>query len=226
MGFWDVVTGRTRPKQAEPRLAVPGAERRDHPADRGRAAADRGRRRLLPRGRRRGVPADPGRGRRRCSTDDPTAPDVTISRDEFGFTWLLAHRDPDDTAGLCTDLHAVNTSLEAQGFGPGLLCSLVPFADAVRPPGRPRLPLQAGHVLPVRAHRPGSPRQPARDRGPRPPGRRAADGAGPGSLAGAVGSARPVSPSPAEADPGWSPPSVADCARRLHGRGAPTDEHH
>ena len=33
-------------------------------------------------------------------------------------------------AGLCTDLHAVNTALEAQGFGPGLLCSLVPFADA------------------------------------------------------------------------------------------------
>jgi hypothetical protein len=61
---------------------------------------------------------------------DPDAPDVTISRDEFGYTWLLAHRDPSDTAGLCTDLHAVNTSLEGEGFGPGLLCSLVPFADA------------------------------------------------------------------------------------------------
>ena len=36
-------------------------------------------------------------------------------------------------SGLCTDLHAVNTTLEAQGFGPGLLCSLVPFAD---PSGR------------------------------------------------------------------------------------------
>ena len=32
--------------------------------------------------------------------------------------------------GLCTDLHAVNTSLEAQGFGGGLLCTMVPFADA------------------------------------------------------------------------------------------------
>ncbi len=61
---------------------------------------------------------------------DPDSPDVEVSRDEFGFTWLVAHRDPDDTGGLCTDLHAVNTALESAGFGPGLLCSLVPFADA------------------------------------------------------------------------------------------------
>jgi hypothetical protein len=32
-----------------------------------------------------------------------------------------------------TDLHAVNTTLEEQGFGPGLLCSLVSFTD---PTGR------------------------------------------------------------------------------------------
>jgi hypothetical protein len=64
---------------------------------------------------------------------DPDAPDVQVTQDEFGFTWLVAHRDPDDMSGLCTDLHAVNTTLEAQGFGPGLLCSLVPFAD---PSGR------------------------------------------------------------------------------------------
>jgi len=62
--------------------------------------------------------------------EDPTAPDVAVSRDDFGFTWLVAHRDPADTGGLCTDLHAVNTALEAQGFGAGLLCSVVPFADA------------------------------------------------------------------------------------------------
>lgn len=57
------------------------------------------------------------------------APTVEISSDEFGFTWLQVHRDPSDTSGLCTDLHAVNTTLEAQGFGPALLCSLVPFVD-------------------------------------------------------------------------------------------------
>lgn len=62
--------------------------------------------------------------------DAPDAPEVRTSRDEFGFTWLVVDDDPDDVAGLCTDLHAVNTTLEAHGFGPGLLCSLVPFQDA------------------------------------------------------------------------------------------------
>ena len=61
---------------------------------------------------------------------DPASPDVRVTGDDFGFTWLVAHRDPADTGGLCTDLHAVNTALEGAGFGPGLLCSLVPFADA------------------------------------------------------------------------------------------------
>jgi hypothetical protein len=65
--------------------------------------------------------------------DDPDAPDVRLTTDSFGFTWLTVQGSPDDTAGLCTDLHAVNTTLEEQGFGQGLLCSLVPFAD---PSGR------------------------------------------------------------------------------------------
>lgn len=59
--------------------------------------------------------------------DDPDAPDVQVSRDEFGFTWLVVDGSPDDMADLCTDLHAVNTSLEAQGFADGLLCSMVTF---------------------------------------------------------------------------------------------------
>jgi hypothetical protein len=60
--------------------------------------------------------------------DDPEAPDVEISTDSFGFTWLTTRGDAADSAGLCTDLHAVNTTLESQGFASGLLCSLVPFA--------------------------------------------------------------------------------------------------
>lgn len=60
----------------------------------------------------------------------PDAPKVEVSTDRFGFTWLVVQRDPDDVSGLCTDLHAVNTALEAEGFGSGLLCSLVPFAGA------------------------------------------------------------------------------------------------
>jgi hypothetical protein len=61
---------------------------------------------------------------------DPDTPEVEVTTDSFGFTWLSIERDPQDVAGLCTDLHAVNTSLEAQGFGDGLLCSLVPFQAA------------------------------------------------------------------------------------------------
>ena len=61
---------------------------------------------------------------------DAEAPDVQASTDDFGFTWLTVGRDDTtDVAGICTDLHAVNTALEEQGFGSGLLCTLVPFAD-------------------------------------------------------------------------------------------------
>lgn len=65
--------------------------------------------------------------------DADEGPDVERSVDEYGYTWLLTRQDPDDMGGLVTDLHAVNTTLEAQGFGPGLLCSLVTFTD---PSGR------------------------------------------------------------------------------------------
>ncbi len=59
--------------------------------------------------------------------DNDDDPDVQISQDEYGYTWLMAQQD--DMSALVTDLHAVNTSLEAQGFADGLLCSLVTFQD-------------------------------------------------------------------------------------------------
>ncbi len=65
--------------------------------------------------------------------DNDDDPDVERSTDSFGFTWLVARQSPDDLSALVTDLHTVNTSLEAQGFGPSLLCSLVGFED---PAGR------------------------------------------------------------------------------------------
>jgi hypothetical protein len=59
------------------------------------------------------------------------APEVRVTTDAFGFTWIEIDREPGaDVEGLCTGLHAVNTSLEAQGFGPGLLCTLVTFENA------------------------------------------------------------------------------------------------
>jgi len=57
-------------------------------------------------------------------------PAVERSVDSFGFTWLVVRHQPDDVTGLVTDLHAVNTELEMQGFATGLLCSIVGFADA------------------------------------------------------------------------------------------------
>ncbi len=69
--------------------------------------------------------------------DNDDDPDVEQSTDSFGFSWLVARQAPDDLAALVTDLHTVNTSLEAQGFGPSLLCSLVGFRD----PGGRRLGL-------------------------------------------------------------------------------------
>lgn len=58
---------------------------------------------------------------------DSDGPDVERAVDSFGFTWLVCRQS--DMSALCTDLHAVNTSLEEQGFGTGLLCSLVSFRD-------------------------------------------------------------------------------------------------
>ena len=60
-------------------------------------------------------------------------PKVEVSKDTFGYTWLLVRHDPDDVPGLVTDLHAVNSGLQDAGFGPQLLCSLISFAH---PDGR------------------------------------------------------------------------------------------
>ena len=59
---------------------------------------------------------------------------VELTTDSYGFTWLVCHHAADDVEGLVTDLHAVNSSLEAGGFGPQLLCTILGFSNAS---GRP-----------------------------------------------------------------------------------------
>ena len=197
MGLWEALTGRSGAKPGQPRRAVPRAERGDHAADGGRLHADRPRLGLLPRGRGRRLPPDAGR-RRRAARRRRRRPDVELTVDEFGFTWLVAHRSPGDMSALCTDLHTVNTTLEAQGFGPGLLCSLVPFADPAG--GAWAWSTSTSRGRSSRSRRTGrQPRQPARAPGPRPPGRRAADGARPGPLDGAVGRSGPLTEPPCAA---------------------------
>ncbi|MFE9423413.1 hypothetical protein ACFYNO_10675 [Kitasatospora sp. NPDC006697] len=55
---------------------------------------------------------------------------VEASRDGYGYSWLLARHLPEELPELVNDLHAVNSELEANGFGPQLLCSLVGFRNA------------------------------------------------------------------------------------------------
>lgn len=137
MGFWEVLTGRSRPKPAnlDALFLVPSA-----------AITLQTTLGLEPTGQGSVCyRAATGAGFAQTQEDalellasTPDAPPVQTSVDSFGYTWLQVCRAAEvegtpDISGLCTDLHAVNTTLEAQGFGPGLLCSLVPF---VQPGGR------------------------------------------------------------------------------------------
>ncbi|MPY60721.1 PspA-associated protein PspAB [Streptomyces spongiae] len=56
-------------------------------------------------------------------------PPVEAVRDEYGYSWLVSRRGPEDLPALVGDLHAVNSALESSGFGPQLLCSVVAFHD-------------------------------------------------------------------------------------------------
>jgi hypothetical protein len=60
---------------------------------------------------------------------DRTGPPVELSKDAYGYSWLVSRRAPDQLPELVNDLHAVNSAMEVNGFGPQLLCSLVGFAD-------------------------------------------------------------------------------------------------
>lgn len=51
-------------------------------------------------------------------------------RDEYGYTWLVVTRDPGQMSELCTDLHSVNSTLEAAGFGPSLLCTTIGLRES------------------------------------------------------------------------------------------------
>lgn len=59
--------------------------------------------------------------------DADGGPAVERVQDSYGFTWLECRQEPDALSELVTELHTVNTTLEAHGFGPSLLCSVVGF---------------------------------------------------------------------------------------------------
>jgi hypothetical protein len=127
--FWGVITGRSKPKQAnlDSLFLVPSA------AVTLQTAVG-----FIPTGTGSVCFRAPDGAAYQETQDDvvallrdaPDKPDVQVHRDDFGFTWLVVEGDPSDMSGLCTGLHAVNTTLELNGFEGGLLCSMVPFANA------------------------------------------------------------------------------------------------
>ncbi|MER6983152.1 hypothetical protein ABT317_40890, partial [Streptomyces carpinensis] len=60
---------------------------------------------------------------------DRSGPPVELAKDDYGYSWLVSRRAPDQLPELVNDLHAVNSAMEVNGFGPQLLCSLVGFTD-------------------------------------------------------------------------------------------------
>ena len=58
---------------------------------------------------------------------DRDGPPVELSQDGYGYSWLVSRRSPGQLSELVNDLHAVNSSMEVNGFGPQLLCSLAGF---------------------------------------------------------------------------------------------------
>jgi hypothetical protein len=128
VGLWDVLRGQQRPKgpDLDNLFAVPGA------AITLQTALD-----VRPTGvgsvcfrAAEGAAASSVQDVAELLVEGTGTPEVERSVDSFGFTWFVVRGSADDVSGLVTDLHAVNTELETQGFASGLLCSLVGFGDA------------------------------------------------------------------------------------------------
>ncbi|MCI0686692.1 MAG: hypothetical protein L0Y54_05560 [Sporichthyaceae bacterium] len=128
MGFLDALLGRSKPKRADldqlfavPSAAITLATAGFTPTGIGSVcfkAAE-------------GGPFAQTEADIRALLDVDEGPPVELTKDSYGYTWLVVRHHPDDVAGLVTDLHAVNLSLQDAGFGPSLLCSLAVFEGTV-----------------------------------------------------------------------------------------------
>ncbi|MGH3796310.1 MAG: PspA-associated protein PspAB [Pseudonocardiaceae bacterium] len=65
----------------------------------------------------------------RALLDLDAATEVSLSTDEYGFTWITCRQSTVDLAALVTQLHGVNTTLVDAGLGPFLLCTNIGFAE-------------------------------------------------------------------------------------------------
>jgi hypothetical protein len=127
VGFWDALRGRSTPKQAnlDALFTVPSAAMTLeaslglHPTGSGSVCyrAAQGQASRLSQQEASGLVGSDG------------GPPVETTVDDFNFTWLTVRTDPPDVSALVTDLHAINSALESQGFSTSLLCSVISFAD-------------------------------------------------------------------------------------------------
>ena len=62
--------------------------------------------------------------------DKGTALPVEVVKDSYAYTWLVSNHLSDEMDALVTDLHAVNSTLVDNGYGPQLLCTLIAFRDS------------------------------------------------------------------------------------------------
>jgi hypothetical protein len=132
MGFLDVILGRTKPVQ--PKLddlfALPGAAIQLQAAT---GFTPTGSGSVCFRGVEGKTFADIQRDVQDLLDMDAGKPGgglpVEVTKDAYGFTWLVSNHLSDEMDGLVTDLHAVNSALVDNGFGPQLLCTLVAFRD-------------------------------------------------------------------------------------------------
>jgi len=144
VGFWDVVTGRSRSRgpDLDTLFAVPSVA---VGLEAGAGFRPTGVGTVCFRSAGGAADVQVRDEIRRMLDDDPDVPDdVVFETDGFGYTWLVVRRGPGthepspatadqprdecvDVASLCTDLHGVNSTLAQQGLESGLLCTMVPF---------------------------------------------------------------------------------------------------
>lgn len=128
MGLFDIITGRTKPAKAnlDRLFALPGV------AVTLEISAN------LVSGNKGAVCYKPASGAAFENTKSefldvlktiaPSADDITISKDEYGYEWVV-FSDP-ELESLTTKVHMVNKTLEDHGFSPALLLSAFRFNDS------------------------------------------------------------------------------------------------
>jgi hypothetical protein len=125
VGFWDVLKGQTKPRPArlDALFSLPSAAMTLE-ASLGLQATGEG---SVCFRAAEGQASSVSQREATDLIDFDGGPAIETRVDDYGYTWATVRTDPPDMATLVTDLHAVNSSLEAQGFGSSLLCSVVSF---------------------------------------------------------------------------------------------------